>query len=593
MDVKKTFTVILLFLLLFSTLSAVTADDDKSYTIDQAFIDLTVENNGLLHVDERYDYTFDGKFNGVYRDIPLKSGESIENIEIQADGAYPVLVESDDNGYKHLKIYLYSDEEHTKGIRDCDVSVYISYDMKKVVTLFNDVGGLQYKLWGDEWDVGVGRVNVQVNMPGDEGNEYFLNPQEFNISSELNGDTITAETTSIPKGDFYEILVLMPLDDFSDATYAKHVDRSGKEMIKKNLDDSISGRNFWNTTYLVLGLLCLISPVVAIFTYIKYGREPKVDYDGIYERELPSDDPPEVVNAIFATGDIGTPDMDGFEAAILNLIDKKVLSIETVTDEKTETNDLYIKFKGDTSGLKANEKHVYNILHNFASGDTLNLSSLNSRLSSEYNAKWFMDEYHSWQESVAGDVEAEVERYFNNTGTTIISFLGLAGMAFGVIIGILGFMSKLHNGKFALAGGVFLVIFSVLMMKLDDDKFGQWTPEGRVIYLKWKNFRKFLKDNSLINEHPPESIVVWRKYLIYGAALGVADKVYESMKLQEKNFPEYGYYDDDIFLYHHYGGYYMMHHAIMTGESAANPSSDSSDFGSFGGGSGGGGGGAF
>ena len=74
--------------------------------------------------------------------------------------------------------------------------------MKKIVTLFNDVGGLQYKLWGDEWDVGVGRVNVQVNMPGDEGNEYFLNPQEFNISSELNGDTITAETTSIPKGDF-------------------------------------------------------------------------------------------------------------------------------------------------------------------------------------------------------------------------------------------------------------------------------------------------------------------------------------------------------------------------------------------------------
>ena len=72
MNVKKTFAIILLFLLLFSTLSAVSADDDRSYTIDQAFVDLTVENNGLLHVDERYDYSFDGKFNGVYRDIPLK-----------------------------------------------------------------------------------------------------------------------------------------------------------------------------------------------------------------------------------------------------------------------------------------------------------------------------------------------------------------------------------------------------------------------------------------------------------------------------------------------------------------------------------------
>ena len=78
----------------FSTLTIVSADDDRSYYITQAFIDLTVENNGLLHVDEQYDYTFDGKFNGVYRDIPLKPGESIENIQVWADGAYPEPEES-------------------------------------------------------------------------------------------------------------------------------------------------------------------------------------------------------------------------------------------------------------------------------------------------------------------------------------------------------------------------------------------------------------------------------------------------------------------------------------------------------------------
>lgn len=133
MNVKHAFTIILLFLILFSAISVVSADDDRSYTIDHAFIDLIIENNGLLHVDEQFDYSFDGKFNGVYRDIPLKSGESIENIQVSADGAYPVLKESDDNGYKHLKIYLYSDKAHTKGIRDCDVSVYISYDLKKLL----------------------------------------------------------------------------------------------------------------------------------------------------------------------------------------------------------------------------------------------------------------------------------------------------------------------------------------------------------------------------------------------------------------------------------------------------------------------------
>ena len=167
MNVKKTFCIILLLLLLFSAVAAVSAGDDRSYSITQAFIDLTVENNGLLHVEEQYDYTFKGQYNGVYRDIPLKSGESIENITVAAEGAYPVLKESDESGQKHLKIYLYADEGHTKKIKDCDVSIFISYDMKNVVTLFNDVGGLQYKLWGDQWEVPVGSLSVYVTLPGD------------------------------------------------------------------------------------------------------------------------------------------------------------------------------------------------------------------------------------------------------------------------------------------------------------------------------------------------------------------------------------------------------------------------------------------
>lgn len=78
----------------------------------------------------------------------------------------------------------------------------------------------------------------------------------------------------------------------------------------------------WNNIYLILGLLSLLSPISAIVVYLKYGREPKVNYNGIYERELPSDDPPAVVNAML-NNKIGNPDMHGFEATILNLIDKK------------------------------------------------------------------------------------------------------------------------------------------------------------------------------------------------------------------------------------------------------------------------------
>lgn len=590
MNVKRTFCIILLILLLFSTLTLVSADDDRSYTIDQAFIELTVGNNGLLHVDERYDYAFDGAFNGVYRDIPLKSGESIENIQVKADGAYPVLKESDDNGYKHLKIYLYSDAAHTKGIRDCDVSVYISYDMVGVVTLFNDVGGLQYKFWGEEWDVGVGSLSAIVNLPGDSGNEYFLNPQDYNESSSMQGKTITAQSTSIPKGEFYELLVLMPISDFNDAVYAKHVNKDGREMILKNLEDSINGRNFWNTSYLVLALLSIFSPIGALFTYLKYGREPEVMYEGIYERELPSDDPPEVINALVGNKkDIGTPNMKGFESSIMNMIDRKILKIYSEENADSLTNELILTFNhAKENELSPSEKILFNTLTHFSRDNVLNLSQLSSEFSSETQAKWFLDHVKNWEEAVKDEIN--LSEYFDDTGSTLIGAISLGGLIFGALLAILGYMTNLGNGFLCLIAGVLLFIFSLALLRFDDDIFGKWTQNGRVFYLKWNNFKKFLEDNSLIKEHPPESIVVWRKYLIYGAALGVADKVYESMKLQMPNISEY---DDDLFRYHYYGGYGMFYSAYNTSYSTVNSSSDSGGFGGLGGGSGGGGGGAF
>ena len=97
MKINKVLVILLISILLFSSVSPLAADDDRSYTIDDAIINLTVEKSGLLHVDEAYLYSFDGEFNGVYRDIPLKSGERVRNVKVSAEGAYPVLQETDDS----------------------------------------------------------------------------------------------------------------------------------------------------------------------------------------------------------------------------------------------------------------------------------------------------------------------------------------------------------------------------------------------------------------------------------------------------------------------------------------------------------------
>ena len=273
MNFKKAVLILCLFFALFSAMAIVSADD--SYTISEADLELIVSSNGLLHVNEAYLYNFDGSFNGVYRDIPLKDGESIENVKVSAKGAYPVLKQTTANGKDHLKIYLYADAAHTQKIRDCSVTVFIEYDMKNVVTVFNDVGALQYKLWGEEWDVDVGRVHALIGLPNATGNEYYLNPEDLTYSSEIDGDTIEVDSNRISKGKYYELLVLMPVDDYSTSPYAKHVNEDGREMILKNLEESINSRNFWSTlTSVLVTLLLVFFPVSLAGTYLKYGREP-------------------------------------------------------------------------------------------------------------------------------------------------------------------------------------------------------------------------------------------------------------------------------------------------------------------------------
>lgn len=583
MDLKRALLISCLVLALFSTVSFASADN--SYSISHADINLIVSDDGLLHVSEAYVYNFDGEFNGVYRDIPLKEGESIANVEVFADGAYPVLKESFDDGYEHLKIYLYADEAHTKKIRDCTVTVYIEYDMENVVTVFNDVAALQYKLWGEEWDVDVGEVTAHVELPNKTGNEYYLNPEELTYSSSIKGNVIEADSNHISKGQYYELLVLMPVEDFTSSPYAKHVDSDGREMIIKNMEDSINSNKFWNGATSIAEVISLIFvPFTLLGTYFKYGREPKVDYDGIYEREPPTDDSPAVVNAMIDSKEFGKPNMKGFEATILDLIDRKVLKITK------ENENLMLSIDGGADSLDNGERIVVDILNHFSSNGVLNLSRLDDRMDSKSNAEWFLKHFESWQEAVENEYMTDEVKsmYFDDTGTTIASVVGYLGMAVGVIFVLIFMFTDFSRGWELLIIGIIVAVFSNFIKNRRDDIFGRWTNEGRVIYLKWVNFKKFLKDNSLINEHPPESIVVWKKYLIYATSLGVAKSVEKAMNL---NVPNVRDYDDGVFLYHYYG-YNCFYHSYNSAHSTVS-SSDSGSFGSIGGGSGGGGGGAF
>ncbi|SDA66552.1 DUF2207 domain-containing protein [Methanobrevibacter millerae] len=595
MDHKKIAVAVLLSLVILSSANAIYAGDDRDYSIIDSLIELTINSNGLLHVNESYTYSFDGTFNGVYRDIPLKEGESIDNISVYIDGAYGTYEESESNGQKHLKVYLWADKAHTKKIHDQEVTITYSYDMKNVVTLYNDIGSLQYKLWGENWDCDVEHLKTIVHLPGSNDINYYLNPEYYNLSDSINGNIITAETTKIPSGEFYELQVLMPLSDFTDAQYAKHVNVDGKDQIMQKQAEYKGSVSFWGTVFTVLSAIGILSPLSLVYAYLKYGREPKVNYEGIYERELPTDDPPAMVNALIDNkSNIGEPNLKGFEATIMDLIDRKVFKMHV--EEGEHTKDLILEFdESKYDSLAKHEQTVYNTLENFSDNGLLNVSKLSSQLNNETSGKYFERKFEQWKDDIANEYlgKERISEYFNDAGSTFGSGFTVGGVLLAVIFGAVSMFSNHPSSGLLMIGAVVLGVFSIGVSFLPEDILGQWTPEGRVYYLKWNNFKKFLKDNSLINEHPPESIVIWNKYLVYGTALGVADEVYKAMKLHVPKIHDDDYYYGDLYWFHSYAGLSMLNSAFNDGISAANPSSSGGGFGGVGGGSGGGGGGAF
>lgn len=94
----------------------------------------------------------------------------------------------------------------------------------------------------------------------------------------------------------------------------------------------------------------------------------------------------------------------------------------------------------------------------------------------------------------------------------------------------------------------------------------------------------------MIKEHPPSSIAIWNKYLVYATALGVAKSVQKAM---EKLIPGEVLDSSDSYIFYSYGGTYLLFSSFDSGISTANSADSSSGGGGFGGGSGGGGGGAF
>ncbi|MGI6481918.1 MAG: DUF2207 domain-containing protein [Methanobacterium sp.] len=592
---------ILIFILAVVPMVSFADDDDgRSYSIPKATFDLYVQEDGNLKVKETLHYSFSGTYNGVYRTINIKDGEKIRNLKVFTKGAYSSFeVTSENDNKAKIKVYLYSNAQHTLPITNRDVTVTYEYDFVNVTQIYKDVAALHYKVWGEEWDVGVGELTTNIHLPSQKGVKYWLNPPYYVQNDKWDGSILKITTDSISPGNFFEVRLAIPKEQFKNPVYAQQIDEMGLPKMEKIQEEYLNGVNLFSTLYYVLSVLMILSIAIPFLIYFKHGREPKTTFQGIYQRELPTNDLPAVVNAISGkVSQVGKPTMDGFQATIMDLINRRYLEVSV--DDLGKKKQVILKINEDkvknSNELQAFERDVIKFLRTMAVDDLINMNQMKKDLKKKKNATKFKDIYDQWEEDL-GTVflKEKTSQFFIDKGANLMRYFGIGALIVAGIAFYFNIMSPPVNplpaSTYVIIASVILGIAGLIAIFLPQKVGGRWTQEGVDFDAQWQAFKKYIQDFSQLKEYPPESVKVWNHYLVYATALGVADKV---KKVMELSLPSDQLESSNLYMFHYYGGYAILSSGLSTGMSTAtSDSGGSGGVGGVGGGSGGGGGGAF
>ncbi|WP_440955952.1 DUF2207 domain-containing protein [Methanosarcina sp. Mfa9] len=592
-------------IILLAVLLLVPSASARNYALEEAEVNITVDPDGIVHVEESISYVFEGNYSEIYRNIRVMPGGSIRNIEGSFKGeACDFSVKTIPEGYE-LRGKL-PDPTPEK------VTFLVSYDHCGAVKVHRDVSEFHYKLWGDEWEKPLGSLKGSIKFPVENENElqYWIHPDGYTQEENVKNNVINVRTKRLPPNRWYEIRAVFPRIASPNSSLVIVDDE--KTLSKITFIEDVYEKKIWiiGKFYRLTVVFALLTLIFPFAIYFRYGRESKIDYQAIYEREPPTDSKPAIVNAIMFWN-IGFPTMHGFTATVMDLANLGYISLRTAKSEekgtlelsKHKVEDILIELsnhdtnppsketQGDLPELEDFERDVLNLLKDHASGTTVSWNRMKKDLG---KGKDFYHFVHAWNEKVKRHII--VDEFFQSRGNTYIGKFGKYTLIAAIVFSIVrALFFPLGTFPLALIIQILLVLigafgfFMLIFINIFKKVMGRWTPEGKLYYMRWKNFRKYLIDFSALKEHPPESIKLWDSYLVYATAMGIAELVLKNMSLIVPSEQ----LNDSCFDSLH-DNYSQFGSGLESAYSSSNPSSDGSGGGAggVGDGSGGGGGGA-
>ena len=315
-----------------------------------------------------------------------------------------------------------------------------------------------------------------------------------------------------------------------------------KDM-EHQLKTALIVRSIFNTLKWLLISLAVGFPLIFLLLYWRYGRE-KFYTVPEYLSYVPNPNrKPWEVNVIFAGNGISGNE-NAFYSTLLDLQRRGILKIFG--------GIVKIKNKIEIGSLDEYERKVLDFLLSYGKttkdgGFIFNVYKLQELL-----VKWRKEKNREALKKLS-DRWNEITSYENPHENAMFDLTGFNRFLWFLLLGFITlvvlFFSKdaefwrifsLDTYPFFVASAILTINGFFGLIFIPPYVLGRWKRDYYREKLQWEAFKNFLSDMAMIKKYAPEDLAMWKEWLIYATALGVADKVKRAMEELNIKIPELG-----------------------------------------------------
>ena len=412
--------------------------------------------------------------------------------------------------------------------------VRFAYRLEGTVDAYSDVVQWYWNILERDRPVVLG-YRLQVSAPGAMAAPFdayvmrYANPEEPRVTLSSDRSTLTVAFDRVPAGDGVEIRYLM-----DPALFTVSGARPGFEALLRD-QAAVSGvqtrerfwrvlRGHWLWALLPLAGLAYLGNGI-LGAYRRVGREPEVAAMR-YPFEPPRDVVPAAVRTVMHQEVQASSMGPAWFATIMDLARRGHLAFQG------EGRSLTIALQPHPADdpLEVFEQGVIDYLRSAAGSGRSGRRDPNSvtiaelRSYGQRHARLFLARFGSqvkaWAEGYYGGPYLTPESLAERNRWTLRA-VGV-GAAIGVVIWLTVDLAMVLSIVAAVACLALLITASVVLPA--------WRPEMAVEHAAWKGFKRTLTDYTRMKDAPPDFFMLWDRYYVYAAALGVAERYLRTLQ---------------------------------------------------------------